>query len=229
MEANAASTDLNQLDDIPINDQQLYDWGIEHRMDQYYGNPDQPSSLPYQPTNNHQQNNNKTTIGYILPEHVQNRLADFRQDKILPKWGLRWAGVALLAPPAQPPGPTHPNGHPVPPTCMPEKKPQEGGQKKRKGRPGEKPPGGGRKFWRFLQNTIHTTKRDLHEHWSRTKRCSVLGAALGTVPGGVLHVPCARRRTRAAQRSEHWKRASDVPAGGPGSASTTACGERGAS
>ena len=73
MEANAASTDLNQLDDIPINDQQLYDWGIEHRMDQYYGNPDQPSSLPYQPTNNHQQNNNKTTIGYILPEHVQNQ------------------------------------------------------------------------------------------------------------------------------------------------------------
>ena len=67
-----ASTDLNQLDDIPIADQQLYDWGIEHRLDQYYGNPDQPSTIPYQP-HNQPQNNNKTTIGYILPEHVQNQ------------------------------------------------------------------------------------------------------------------------------------------------------------
>ena len=100
MEPNAAtSTDLNQLDDIPINDQQLYDWGIEHRMDQYYGNPDQPSSLPYQPPNNHQQNNNKTTtIGYILPEHVQNQenaylvtITDDNQSKTI-KNGLNLPG-----------------------------------------------------------------------------------------------------------------------------------------
>ena len=100
MEPNAAtSTDLNQLDDIPINDQQLYDWGIEHRMDQYYGNPDQPSTLPYQPPNNHQQNNNKTTtIGYILPEHVQNQenaylvtITDDNQSKTI-KNGLNLPG-----------------------------------------------------------------------------------------------------------------------------------------
>ena len=77
MESPAASTDLNNLDAIPIDDQQLYDWGIEHRLDQYYGNPDQqpPSNqYPYQPGSNPPQNNNKTTtIGYILPEHVQNQ------------------------------------------------------------------------------------------------------------------------------------------------------------
>ena len=70
METPTASTDLNNLDAIPIDEQQLYDWGIEHRLDQYYGNPDQaPNQYPY-PT---QQNNNKATIGYILPEHVQNQ------------------------------------------------------------------------------------------------------------------------------------------------------------
>ena len=78
MESPAASTDLNNLDAIPIDDQQLYDWGIEHRLDQYYGHPDHPPN-PNQPypcqAGSHPQNNNKTTttIGYILPEHVQNQ------------------------------------------------------------------------------------------------------------------------------------------------------------
>ena len=76
MESPAASTDLNNLDAIPIDDQQLYDWGIEHRLDQYYGHPDQPQPpqpYPYPPGSQQQNNNKSTTIGYVLPEHVQNQ------------------------------------------------------------------------------------------------------------------------------------------------------------
>ena len=64
-----ASTDLNNLDAVAIveDDQQLYDWGIEHRLDQYYGNPEQQQQQ-YQL---YQQQLGKA--GYVLPEHVQQQ------------------------------------------------------------------------------------------------------------------------------------------------------------
>ena len=83
-------TDPNH-DPLPIveDDQQLYDWGIEHRLDQYYGESQAPPAhgapAHYQSQYNQtaqttQQPHSASpasspckpnTVGYVLPEHVQ--------------------------------------------------------------------------------------------------------------------------------------------------------------
>ena len=83
-------TDSNH-DPLPIveDDQQLYDWGIEHRLDQYYGESQAPPAhgapAHYQSQYNQtaqtaQQPHSASpasspckpnTVGYVLPEHVQ--------------------------------------------------------------------------------------------------------------------------------------------------------------
>ena len=69
------------LDSIPaIDDQELYDWGIEHRLDQYYGSDQQPHPPPHhqyqyqshQPQINNNSGGGGKQVGYILPEHVQD-------------------------------------------------------------------------------------------------------------------------------------------------------------
>lgn len=66
----------NNLDAVPIieDDQQLYDWGIEHRLDQYYGEqppPHNPQNAQYaykQPAPG-----GHPVAGYVLPEHIQQQ------------------------------------------------------------------------------------------------------------------------------------------------------------
>ena len=83
------STNPNQ-DTLPIveDDQQLYDWGIEHRLDQYYGESQPPghyNQAQYSQTATTAQNAQQPhtaspanspckpppTVGYVLPDHVQ--------------------------------------------------------------------------------------------------------------------------------------------------------------
>ena len=70
----AAAVPNPDLDSIPaIDDQELYDWGIEHRLDQYYGSEQQPPHQYQYQSHQHQINNNSgKQVGYILPEHVQD-------------------------------------------------------------------------------------------------------------------------------------------------------------
>ena len=74
--SSAAATVPNPgLDSIPaIDEQELYDWGIEHRLEQYYGSEQQPSHQQYQYQSHQPQINNNSgkQVGYILPEHVQD-------------------------------------------------------------------------------------------------------------------------------------------------------------
>ena len=60
-----SSGNEQQVVPLPIveDDQQLYDWGIEHRLDQYYGNTEQQFQYPHQ----------HPPKGYVLPEHVQQQ------------------------------------------------------------------------------------------------------------------------------------------------------------
>lgn len=57
---------LNPVDPVAIieDDQQLYDWGIEHRLDQYYGDGQPPPpNFQYPPQK----------AQYMLPEHIQQQ------------------------------------------------------------------------------------------------------------------------------------------------------------
>ena len=75
------------LDSVPIieDDQQLYDWGIEHRLDQYYGEHPHPHTpngtlIPppahfQYPPHGHPQTPPKTpgSGGYVLPDNVHQQ------------------------------------------------------------------------------------------------------------------------------------------------------------
>ena len=76
METTVPNPDAN-LDPIPIDDQELYDWGIEHRMDQYYGSEQQ--QYQYQQQQQQQQINNnsssgKTQLGMVSKKDVNRQL-----------------------------------------------------------------------------------------------------------------------------------------------------------
>ena len=62
---------MQEAEPLPIveDDQQLYDWGIEHRLDQYYGGG---GTLEQQQQYQYQQAAAKAA-GYVLPDHVQQQ------------------------------------------------------------------------------------------------------------------------------------------------------------
>ena len=79
---SSPAENLDPLDPVPIieDDQQLYDWGIEHRLDQYYGDQGNPQGHPQghpQPPPAHFQYPQTPTqppkVGYILPDHLQQQ------------------------------------------------------------------------------------------------------------------------------------------------------------
>lgn len=72
MENSAVPNPDNDLDAIPINEQELYDWGIEHRLDQYYGSDQAQNQYQYQPQINNNSGKQPPVGGYVLPDHVQD-------------------------------------------------------------------------------------------------------------------------------------------------------------
>jgi len=73
--------------EVNLDTQELYDWGIEDRL-QYYGTDQQQQQYQYQ--QQQQINNNsssKSQVGYILPEHVQenNYLVATTEDQKIVK------------------------------------------------------------------------------------------------------------------------------------------------
>ena len=57
--------------EVNLDTQELYDWGIEDRLDQYYGTDQQQQQYQYQQQQINNNSSSKSQVGYILPEHVQ--------------------------------------------------------------------------------------------------------------------------------------------------------------
>ena len=57
--------------EVNLDTQELYDWGIEDRLDQYYGTDQQQQQYQYQQQQINNNSSSKSQVVYILPEHVQ--------------------------------------------------------------------------------------------------------------------------------------------------------------